>query len=102
MKHLKQLSLLFGIPLPISCSCREDTNLDLLCGCESPTIEYYENVQGKIKTFETLYYIQLNIGDGTIGVEPCEGLADEFKNEDLEVIVNGELKQFCTLGESVV
>ena len=92
-----QLSLLIGALLLISVSCKEEGNPAISCGCGSETIKYYENVVGTVMRFDT-FFIELQESDGTIGVEPCEGLADEFKIEGLKVVMSGELKQSCPIG----
>jgi len=98
MKHLRSTLFLCGIFILLSFSCKEEA-IPPPCGCGSEAIEYYENVVGTIMRFDALY-IELQVSDGTIGVEPCEGLGDEFRTEGLKVIISGELKRICPIGTS--
>lgn len=87
-----------GVLTLISFSCNEDTRPDALCGCDSKTIKHYENVEGTVMSLDALYYLQFQIPDGLINVEPCEGLEEQFRTEGLKIIVSGELKQACSVG----
>lgn len=73
MKPILKTLFLCGIPIITSFGCKEEANLNTPCGCESQTIEQYQNVAGTVLRFDTLYYIKLQVPDGLIGVGPCEG-----------------------------
>lgn len=95
MKHLTKTLFLCGIPLITSFGCKEEANPNIPCGCESETLERYENVRGTVYQFDTLYFIQMHLPDNTINIAPCDGLNDEMNKEGLEVILSGELKKPC-------
>lgn len=95
MKHLIKILVICGIPLLISFSCKEEANPNIPCGCDSETIENYENVGGTVMRFDTLYYIEIDLPDNQISIQPCEGLIKELRNEGLKVTLSGELKQSC-------
>lgn len=95
MKHLINTLFLCGMPIITSFGCKEEANPTIPCGCDSKTIEYYENMDGTVMRFDTLYYIEIDLPDNQISIQPCEGLTNELKEEGLKVTLSGELKQSC-------
>jgi hypothetical protein len=95
MKSIYRMLILIGILSFTSFSCIEDIEQGSDCGCDSETIESYQNVEGTISRVDTIYYIKLNLPENRIGVKPCTGLNDEYKFEGLKVKLSGKLNKIC-------
>ncbi|MGJ3234979.1 hypothetical protein [Marivirga sp.] len=97
MKSIYRMLFFIGILCFTSFSCKEDTAEVEDCGCDSETIEIYENVRGTISRFKDMYYITLNLEDNKLSLQPCEELNTSLKNVGLEITFSGEMKKRCTL-----
>lgn len=98
MKNLTKLLFLGGVIVLTALSCEKEEADFNQCGCESETIEVYENVSGTVRFRDSIYSIKLHSANKR-GVLPCEEWSDEFKVVGLEVILSGELKKICPTGK---
>ena len=99
MKIITRLNILVLLVAVSSLSCEKEKLNTSQCGCDSETIEIFENTEGTIMLFDSVYYIQLHLPTNEVGVVPCDEWSDDLKVKGLEIEFSGELKKGCPSGK---